>query len=224
MLKSNRLLSESSEKNELLLKELHHRVKNNLQIVSSLFNLQLNDEKMDERSREIFQIAKDRIQSISLLHKMIYQSDHIATLDFGAYLKEFAEQQMKQVHSKVRIQVEVPSLKLSIDIALPLGLIFNELFTNSFKHAGKENELEIKICFENEGDEQHFLYMDNGKGLSETSKANLKKGSIGMELIHLLAEQLDARLDFDNGGQQQEGFWVSMSGNFTAAEPESRYQ
>lgn len=131
--KSYNKISVSNLRIETLLKELHNRVKNNLQIVSSLFNLQINDPSISKESKDTFEIAKDRILSISMLHKKLYLADSLSKINFKEYLVEFGEHFILNHNKKVELQVNIDNQELNyhIDAALPLGLIFNELFTNS---------------------------------------------------------------------------------------------
>lgn len=212
--KSNEMISESNQRNELLLKELHHRVKNNLQIVNSLFRLQMNAKKLSDDSMEVFQIAQDRIHSISLLHNKIYQSENITELDFSAYLKELAEETTNTQKKGIKIQLDVPQLNLSIDTALPLGLIFNELFTNSIKHAKVEEELIINLNYQKQGSQEAFLYTDNGTDYLSYQFMDGKEGSLGKELVTLLSQQLEAELDFQSN-EEKGGFRLKIIGDFS---------
>ena len=208
----NEMITESNQKNELLLKELHHRVKNNLQIVSSLFRLQMNAKSLNEENKEVFKLAQDRIHSISLLHKKIYQSEVISDLDFKSYLEELSSEVVNS-NENLRVTLDIPNLQMNIDTALPLGLIFNELFTNSIKHAEVDDELLINLGFENHNDTSSFVYRDNGKQPSGQIFKHLKKDSLGKELIELLSKQIEAKLTH----QQAEGvfgFELRITGPF----------
>lgn len=213
--RSNTLLLESNLRNELLLKELHHRVKNNLQIVSSLFRLQMNAQQLSAQSKEVFKIAQDRIHSISLLHKKIYQSEDISCLDFSSYLQEFASEVLLGNTDNVKINLEVPALNMTIDTALPLGLIFNELFTNSIKHANVDQDLKIRLIYEKNGKREKFTYWDNGTSYEISQFQATKQESLGRELIELLALQLEAEISFDPEGKNEKGFWLSLEGEFS---------
>ena len=208
------MISESNQRNELLLKELHHRVKNNLQIVNSLFRLQMNAKKLSQDSKEVFKIAQDRIHSISLLHKKIYQSDVISELDFSAYLSELAEETLNAHQDELNIELDIPQLNLNIDTALPLGLIFNELFTNSIKHALVDKKLLIQLAYKQRNGHEYFIYKDNGTQYESTQFLVAKESSLGKELVVLLSRQLDAELDFHESSEKG-GFTLSIIGSFS---------
>jgi len=209
----NQIVTESNHKNELLLKELHHRVKNNLQIVSSLFRLQMNAKKLSKGSKEIFQIAQDRIHSISLLHKKIYQSEEISFLDFKSYLEELSQEIVESNQGGLEIELNIPKLEMSIDTALPLGLIFNELFTNSIKHAKPEGKLRITIDFDQLNGKESLIYRDNGQNVNIEAFKESGEDSLGYELIELLSRQIEAQLFFDNK-KKSSGFLLEIRGDF----------
>ncbi|MEQ8624927.1 MAG: sensor histidine kinase [Vicingaceae bacterium] len=211
---SYQLISESNAKNETLLKELHHRVKNNLQMISSLFNLQLNAQELDTEATGIFRAAQDRIHSISLIHKKIYQSDNVSTLDFGDYLLTFSKEIKHAYKVSPEINIDLPEVTLSIDSAIPLGLIFNELFTNSLKHAKNGKDLKITISKKVTSSGLMFIYTDNGVGIDPSMMKDDSKNSIGITLIHLLSEQLDAETRFKAPKQGEYGFFFSIEGDF----------
>lgn len=212
---SYQLISETNAKNELLLKELHHRVKNNLQIISSLFSLQLNAKNLDGNTAGVFEDARNRIHAISLVHKKLYQSNNFEKLDFKEYLNAIADDIIVSQIKSVSIKINVDCPPISIETAIPLGLIFNELFTNSIKHSENTNTLEVAITFDNNSDCESFIYTDNGIGVHDIEMMKEKEESIGVTLIHLLAEQLDAEIEYKESSNSNEGFWISMSGKFS---------
>jgi len=212
---SHLIISESYNKNELLLKELHHRVKNNLQIISSLFSLQLNAKNLDVKTAEVFQDARNRIHSISLIHKKLYQSNNFENLDFKAYLEALSDDIIASQVNKVSVSIKVDCPPISIETAIPLGLIFNELLTNSLKHSMNSDSLEVSIEFENKNDHGCFIYSDNGIGVHDIEMMTEKEESIGVTLIHLLAEQLDATIEYQESSAENKGFWISLSGHFS---------
>ncbi len=210
--KSYKKISVSNLRNETLLKELHHRVKNNLQIVSSLFNLQINDPSIDEGAKEVFEIAKDRILSISMLHKKLYLADSLSKINFKEYLEEFGEHFILNHNKEVELQVNIENLELNyhIDAALPLGLIFNELFTNSLKHAKPKEKLKLCIDHKLEENQDIFIYKDNGT--SSLGGSELTE-STGLVLIDLLAKQIESSYS-TNPDKNYEGFYFIIQGNF----------
>ena len=210
--KSYNKISVSNLRNETLLKELHNRVKNNLQIVSSLFNLQINDPSISKESKDTFEIAKDRILSISMLHKKLYLADSLSKINFKEYLVEFGEHFILNHNKKVELQVNIDNQELNyhIDAALPLGLIFNELFTNSLKHAEPQSHLKLTIEHKTENNLDIFIYQDNGKFPMRESKF---KESTGMVLIDLLAKQIESNYAI-NPDKNSERFHFIIEGNF----------
>ncbi len=210
--KSYLIISESNEKNEILLKELHHRVKNNLQMISSLFNLQLNALELDSSAAQVFKKAQDRIFSIALVHRKIYQSDQVEKMEFRDYLKDFTDELTKSHATEVKVEINLKPTLLSVDSAIPLGLIFNELFTNSLKHANADKILEVNII-QDEGNRK-FIYYDNGVGINPELIDHENTTSIGLILIDLLSKQLDATVEFKSPQKGSFGFYFSIEGNF----------
>ncbi|MFT6198353.1 MAG: two-component sensor histidine kinase [Vicingaceae bacterium] len=213
--KSHQLTSDSNERNRILLKELHHRVKNNLQIISSLFNLQLNASGMEVETEQVFKDAKNRIYSISLVHKKIYQSNNIDSLDFGEYLRDFSDELFNATLNDVNLSIEILRNPISIESAIPLGLIFNELFTNSIQHARRHDSLQIKVLYKELNGKEKFIYTDNGVGVQNTELMKESDSSIGVTLIHLLGKQLDAKIEYKEAKDGEHGFWLSIEGNFS---------
>lgn len=214
--KSYLLISDSNKKNEVLLKELHHRVKNNLQIISSLFNLQLNASNLNYEAQQVFQIAKNRIYSISLVHKKIYQSDNVTSLDFEEYIRDFSDELLKSTPNDVNLSIEIQRNPISIEFAIPLGLIFHELFTNSLKHAKPHDSLRLSIKHIDLPEGEKFIYTDNGVGVQNIEVMKEGENSIGVTLIHLLGEQLNAKIEYKEAKDGEHGFWLSIEGNFTS--------
>jgi two-component sensor histidine kinase/ligand-binding sensor domain-containing protein len=193
-------LKTSLQQKEILLKEIHHRVKNNLQVISGLLQLQswnINDENAKKALLE----GHNRVLSIALIHQKLYQNEKLDTVEFGTFANELFSQ-VKGVFTegtqKIKFNNQVHDLLINIDIAVPLGLILNELMTNSFKYAFKKTLLpEISICQKEEDGKLVLIYSDNGPGLPEN--LNLKESkSLGVRLIIGLAKQLHGTVDFFN--------------------------
>jgi PAS domain S-box-containing protein len=187
---------------ETLLKEIHHRVKNNLQITSSLLRLQLGT-VTDPTARHVLQESQDRIRSMALVHEMLYRSADLSRVDFGPYVRTLTEQ-LFRAHSvdsrHIAFRVDIPSLVLSVDLAMPLGLIINELVANSLKHAfpeGQGGSIEIKLRVQDGSFE--LLVRDNGVGLGRTAPPE-KKTTLGLQLVRTLTEQLAGRLQWRSPG------------------------
>jgi PAS domain S-box-containing protein len=186
------------EEKGLLLREIHHRVKNNLQIIISLFNLQtsyIDDDKAYQALKE----GQDRIKSMALIHERFYQSDGISQIDFDDYsrkLIEYLYSSFKINPNTIVVDIKIENVKLDIDTAVPCGLIINEIVSNAFKHAFKEGEKgEVQIRLQNTTEGEYYLEIkDNGVGMS--ADFNLETAdSLGFQLIQALSDQLDGKLE-----------------------------
>jgi PAS domain S-box-containing protein len=186
------------EEKGLLLREIHHRVKNNLQIIISLFNLQtsyINDDKAYQALKE----GQDRIKSMALIHERFYQSDGISKIDFDDYsrkLIEYLYSSFKINPSSIVVDIKIDNVRLDIDTAVPCGLIINEIVSNAFKHAFRDKEKgHIDILLKNVIDGEYYLEIkDDGIGMS--SDFNLESAdSLGFQLIQALSDQLDGKLE-----------------------------
>ena len=187
---------------ELLLKEVHHRVKNNLQVISSLLNLQSEYIK-DPESLQIFAESRNRVRSMALIHEKLYQSHDLARIDFADYLRSLTRNLQSSFSKKsaaVHIGVEVDDLMLGVDSAVPCGLIVNELVTNCFKYAfPAERAGEIQISMTRSATEGLKLSVtDNGVGFPKNVDFK-NTDSLGMQIINTLAEQLDGTIHMTNG-------------------------
>lgn len=202
--------SDTSKRNEILLMELHHRVKNNLQMISSLFNLQLNAYGLENSTSNFLRKAQNRVQSISLVHKKMYQSSQIDELDFSDYLNSFTKEIIKNEPISTDITIDVEPINLSINFAVPLGLIFNELLTNSLKYANSEENTQIRIKQLKKENKFVFVYTDNGKGIRLDQIQKEDNESIGLSLISLLSEQINATIEYKEADPGNYGFWFSI--------------
>lgn len=185
---------------EFLIKEIHHRVKNNLQIISSMLNLQA--ETIDDAAaKEVLQESRLRINSMALIHQLLYSKNNMLNVSISDYLNTLLSQIEKSynnVSGNIVTDLKCDAVNIDLDTAIPLGLIVNELVTNSYKHAFKQSESGmINVVFrKNEADNTYSLSVrDNGKGFDATK---LKNNSLGMELIQMLAEQLNSKMVFKN--------------------------
>lgn len=188
---ANELLNTSLREKEILLKEIHHRVKNNLQLVSSILNIQANDSP-DISVAEFLDKCQNRISSIALIHKNLYITENIDKVDFQEYVEDLANCILDSFVNKERIkyQIKANENKFNIQTSISLGLIISELSCNSVKHAFKEHEEgSIYVELNQLGDNKfELIFGDNGCGniiKVETST------SIGLELVSLLAMQLN---------------------------------
>jgi two-component sensor histidine kinase len=190
---NNRKIGEQADKLQLMMKELHHRVKNNLQIVSNLLSLQGN-RLVDEDARGIIKAGQQRIETMSIIHKSLYSQETMNVVNMRQYVTDLLESIMQSFgiergETELRITVEVE--ELDVDIAMPLGLIINEWITNSFKHAFhhvKKPVITLKLI-EMQGQMQLEM-MDNGPGFDLKIWEHSKR-SFGVRLIKVLAKQLE---------------------------------
>lgn len=188
----NQLITAKNNENILLMKEVHHRVKNNLQIITSLLRLQKNSLSQDVEQK--FDEAISRIMTMSLIHSKLYQSDDLTKINIESYTKDLIYDILSSLSSNDKIKTHINSdvEGIGLKTIVPLGLMLNELLSNSFKHAFKENEsgeITIQIKKLNEADfELH--YSDSGTW-KEQSSIKIK---FGLELIETLTEQLDGTM------------------------------
>lgn len=184
-------LRRSSREKDTLLQEIHHRVKNNMQVISSMLKLQART--IDEpRMAAIFEDCQSRIRSMALVHEELYQSRNLSQIDIKHYINALLHGLSSSVYKKatVRFKVAVDDLFFNIDTAIPCGLIITELVTNSFKHAfPKQAEGEVSIELHRKDDMFHLSVKDNGVGLPPGFDL-AKTQSLGLQLIYTLARQL----------------------------------
>ncbi len=188
--KTNNLIIALEEK-EILLKELNHRVKNNMQTIISLIRLQ-NDEINDSKINILLTTIQNRISAMSHLHELLYQKDTITFVDANEYFEKIISEIKQSFEHDIDVVYDI-NCNLSSESAIYCGLILNELLTNSFKHAFDENKTGIvNISFFGKNKEYKLVYSDNGKGYNP----NIKKSSLGLTLIETLAKkQLKAEMN-----------------------------
>lgn len=185
---------------DTLLKEVHHRVKNNLQTVSSLLNMQSRGTE-DEQMKNLIKSSQNRVMAMAMVHEMLYQRDDLTVIDYKPYVFKLTEYLIKSVKgpdSKVKLAIDIPDIELGIDTAIPLGLLINETITNSLKYGIKDDaEGEIHIELKKEKQDDYVLTIgDNGIGISEAVDPKTTK-SLGLKLIHNLARQLKGSITRD---------------------------
>jgi PAS domain S-box-containing protein len=192
-------LKDSLQQKEVLLKEIHHRVKNNLQIIASLLQLQA-DSQTDAHVRDLFLDSRRRIRSMALIHEQLYKSQDLKHIDFSDYMTQLVShirRSFAPTLADVTVRLEIPPITLDIDHALPLGLIVNELVSNSFKHAfprerrGKRNELWATVAQAPDG--LTLEVGDSGRGLPADMDLE-QSPSLGLQLVQSLVVQLQGRL------------------------------
>lgn len=200
----NKIKSSLKEK-DVLLKEIHHRVKNNMQIISSLLNLQAEHEG-DHKILNIFKETRSRIRSMALIHEKLYQSSDLASINFYEYINSLTAHLFHMYQKRVgdiQLTLDIRDIFLGVDTSIPCGLIINELFSNSLKYAFPEEkwpqhiEKEILISLKEEKlDSFSLIYQDNGIGLPPHFDLKSSK-TLGLQLIHILTEQLQGTLHLD---------------------------
>jgi PAS domain S-box-containing protein len=196
--KDEERIKASLREKEILLKEIHHRVKNNLQIISSLLNLQMGRVRETE-SIEALRESQSRVRSIALIHEKLYQSEDLAMIDFPQYVHNlifYLQKTYSPLSGDVRLNIDVDDVRLDIDRAIPCGLIINELVTNSFKYAFPGNasgEIYVGLHVSGEG-KAHLEVMDTGRGLPDGLDVRNTE-TLGLQLVNILVEQLQGRLN-----------------------------
>ncbi len=203
-IRQDALLQSALKQKEVLLAELFHRVKNNLNIVTSLLNLKKETSSSPE-TRLILEECRNHVFSMALVHTKMYKTNDLEHLNFKEYLSDLLPELINSIGGQENVDFELtsPDIQLRLDQAIPCGLIVNELVTNSFKHARVQGKkLHIRIGLRNEQGLVTLQLGDNGPGRTDTL---VQKGSLGMELIKSLAEQLGAEYVFKNDNGLQFG-------------------
>lgn len=192
-------LKKSLEEKDLMMKEIHHRVKNNLMVIQSLLHLQSRYIK-DEDALNIFKESQNRAKSMALIHQRLYQSDDLKRIDFGDYARNLATDLFHTNATRpelIKLNIDVENLMVDVNMAIPLGLILNELLTNSLKHAfpdGRKGAIIVK--FYKDGSKFHLSVDDDGIGIPKDLDYTKSK-SLGLRLVNSLSEQIDAEVDVD---------------------------
>jgi two-component sensor histidine kinase len=198
-------IQQSLEQKEMLLKEIHHRVKNSLSIVSGLLQLQI----MSADNEEVGNILKDsqtRIQSVGLIHEKLYKTDSLSAVELGAYIEELVRsihETFSELKDSVELQFDLDEVFLKTDRIIHCGLLVNELVVNAFKHAfSKQSSGLLRISLKKKNGEVVLTVCDNGPGLSDDFKLE-GDDNLGTMLITSFAENLDAAIEIselDEGG------------------------
>ena len=189
----------SLEEKNVLLREIHHRVKNNMQIISSLLSLQSSTIKNPEM-RDIFMESQNRVKSMSMIHEQLYQTDDIAKIDFKIYVNGLIKS-LFQIYSfglkRIEWNVNIEDVKLDIETAIPCGLIINELVSNSLKHAFKEaHDGKITVNMRKNKNLITMEVSDNGIGLPANFEVE-KASTLGLKLVTTLVDQLEGNMVID---------------------------
>lgn len=196
-------LTASLKERDVLLQEIHHRVKNNLQIISSLINMQAR--KLEEGApREVLKECKSRVEAIALIHEKLYQSRDFGRVPFSDYIRSLANNVLHAADAAaagISLSIDAQAISLGVDKAIPCGLILNELLTNAMKHAFPEGVAGvIMVTLKHIGPDQVQLTVsDNGVGMQERSPAAVN-ASIGLQLVATLTEQLEGTMQVRSTG------------------------
>ena len=195
--RSDERMRASLKEKEVLLKEIHHRVKNNLQVISSLLNLQSNQIK-DKEAAQVFRDSQSRVKAMSLVHERLYQSSDLASINFAGYVQDVTRHLLRSYQSGprgVKLKMDVDPLAFNIDTAIPCALIINELVSNSMKYAfpnGMEGEICIRLK-QTEGEDLHLCISDNGVGFPPDLDWE-QTDSLGLQLVRSLTDQLNGNI------------------------------
>jgi len=208
-----RIIEASLVEKDSLLKEIHHRVKNNLQMVSSLLSLQTKNTR-SKAAIEALEEGKSRVKAMALIHQKLYQNDDLSVIEMQGYIESLINS-VQSVYKKgghnINIAIDAEGVELDIDRAIPFGLILNELVSNSFKYAFPDDDENGKIYIhlrKNGSQEGYFEYTDNGIGLPEDTddRAN---SSMGIRLMNRLVNQLQSTLNIDKTSEGVR-FWFNF--------------
>jgi PAS domain S-box-containing protein len=195
----NSLLRAIEEK-EMLLRELHHRVKNNMQIISSFLSLQ-SSQVFDKRDADLFTIVQDRVKSMALIHDNLYQSEDLSSIKFKEYVTTLISQLFanhSEISKNIKLVTDIIDVTFNMETAIPLGLIISEMVTNSLKHAFNNSKGKIYISLFPKGKETVLIIKDNGVGVpKDFDIKNPKK--LGLRLLNILVEQLEGTIELEKG-------------------------
>ncbi len=213
---------------ETHIKEIHHRIKNNLQIISSLLSLE-SEKFSDEKMLESFRKSQNRVASMALIHEELYKGNELDTLDFAAYLQKLTADLFGSYNlsDDISLKLDLEEIHLGMDTAIPLGIIVNELISNSLKHAfpaGRAGEIHINLykkeslaanydipgpsCKEKKGFHYVLTVEDNGKGISEDIEFQ-NADSLGLQLVNILVEQIDGCIELKRNHGTKFTIWFS---------------
>jgi len=203
MYRSKKALSIQVHEKENLLKEVHHRVKNNLQTVSSLLSLQSRNIETGPM-KGILKGTQNRVIAMAMVHEMLYMHSDISHIEYKSYVQELSDYLIRSIKgndNQVNLKIDIPDIKLGIDTAIPLGLLINEALTNALKYGiegDKEGRISIRLQQETEQKNCYILEIgDNGVGFPESINYKTTK-SLGLKLIHNLTRQLKGTISRDH--------------------------
>ncbi|UJP65364.1 histidine kinase dimerization/phosphoacceptor domain -containing protein [Mongoliitalea daihaiensis] len=192
----NKEIEKQNAERELLLKEIHHRVKNNLQIISSLLSMQTRTMK-DDKMKDAMKESQSRVKTMALIHEKLYQYENLSKINMQEYMQQLSDflTQTYRSDKQIEVKIDAEEISLDMDMAIPLGLITNELLSNALKYAFEEKDFgEIHIVFSEKEPGQYSLFIkDTGKGLDENLDIDQTK-SLGLKLVRTLTRQINGQL------------------------------
>ena len=196
----DRKIRDSLKEKEVLLQEVHHRVKNNLQVISSILNLQ-SSYVTDPSTLDILQESQNRIKSMSFIHETLYRTTDFSSINFSEYIKSLSHNLIQSYtlqNCKVDFVADIDTIEMSIDQSIPCGLIVNELVSNALKYAFKDRKKgKLMIELKENGKQVSLRVSDDGVGLPENFKFE-KNDSLGVQLVYSLTEQLDGTIEVNS--------------------------
>ena len=202
-LRAEEQIKNSLKEKEILLKEIHHRVKNNMQIISSLLNLQ-SRHVSGEKDIELFRDSQNRVHSMALVHEKLYKSEDLSRIEFAEYIRSLGAELYRTYEvnaSMIKLNIHVMEVYLSVDLAIPCALIINELVSNALKYAFRDNRegiirIEFNKDMAKEGDVYTLTVSDNGIGIpKDLDFRNVE--TLGLELVNTLTKQLKGKIELD---------------------------
>ena len=197
--RKNRIIRRQAEEMEVLNREIHHRVKNNLQVISSLLDIQSQTLK-DAEAADVIRESRQRVQSMAFIHQNLYQSSTVQEIEISHYINTLADHLFQSYNirkDKIRFHTDIDKLNLHTDTVIPLGMILNELISNALKYAFKDlEEGEIRVAIKQREQELLLRVQDNGKGLPDDFDISQLQ-SFGFKVIRAFAQKLKARLHID---------------------------
>ncbi len=206
---SREAIKKSLKEKEVLLSEIHHRVKNNMAVISGLLSLKAQ-QQTDPGVASILRQSEGRIHSMSMIHEKLYQTDTYAEVEFGSYLMDLAshlESQYVDYNTRINTQVKAEKIQLEISQAVPCGLLANELLTNSYLHAFKDRaEGEIMISMRKRQGYCELIFRDDGPGFPEDILSGKNGNSLGMHLIRAMSKQMKGEMSIGN----KQGAWFRL--------------
>jgi PAS domain S-box-containing protein len=191
-------LKKSLDEKDLLIKEIHHRVKNNLMVISSLLSLQSRYIK-DKEARGFFRESQNRARSMALIHELLYRSENLKSIEFGDYILSLSKElfHLYSVDGLIELKIDVDDIYLDINTSIPLGLIVNEVVTNSLKHAFPDGRAGvIHVDFHKTDDHYEFKVKDNGIGFPEDLDFK-DTDSLGLQMVTSLTRQIEGNIELD---------------------------